>query len=608
MTGFVERREAAGHALQAAAIVMLIALATIPYLPSLDGGFLSWDDNIYITENAVVKHLRWSYIWRTLSRPYYTDYSPAFVLSLALEYRLTGGKPAAFHLASILGHALCTLLVFFWIGRLCESTLVAALGGALFAAHPVQVESVAWVTEQKNVFSTAWMLLSLVAYTHPRAEDLRDGGRRWYIASLVFAALAMFTKPSTVILPMLVVGHDVCFRRMTARRAAIRAAAFFMLGLIVAALAVRAQYLAGAVGSWSGGSFGRHFLSVIPIPLQYAWLVALPYDLCALRPGAVRQDGDAIVWLGAAFLVAYIFALTVCWRRSPVVFYWLLWAPITLLPVSNIIPVKNMMAERYLYLPLIGAGALAGMGAQAAFRLWRLQQRRIGLAMIGLIILTWAGFSWSRSAVWIDSLTLWRGVVRSSPSVLTGRMNLVFTHIERGNVEGGVAAFERAGLFAGDNTARWLQARGDLLLRLGQTALAVQSLEEAVSREPQMARSWFYLGQAYALGGRADLAEDGLRKAVQSRVHLEEAHANLATLLMRRGQFDEAERHYLQAIRHGFLPYKAWYNLATLYLRTNRPSDALHCYGQVLALAPPEFERLAEAQRQHLELAERLRR
>lgn len=572
---------------RAAVVVVLIALSVIPYIHGISNEFLNWDDNHYVTNNQAVKWLNWTAVSHILTKPYYTDYSPVFLVSLGLQYNMFEENALGFKIASVVMHAISVFLVLVLLLRLTSSETTALVGAAVFAVHPAQVETISWVTEQKNLISMIFMLLSLLAYI--RSYDDGKRFRLCYAIALVAAIMAYFSKPSTIILPLLLVVYHVCFRNCSLKTLTLRILPFAIFALIATILGINAQHRGEAVASWHGGTLYTNLLSIIPLGLGYLKIFILPHNLCALRANVVHTSLEGPVIAGIVFLIVSVAIAVYCWRVSRTAFFWLVWIPITLLPVSNLIPMRTMLSERYMHLPLVGFAAVTGLIIERCIRGGSRFARKALIVVLCAMLVLLASLSWSRAPVWRDSLTLWRDTVLHEPNVATSRLNLGFTHIDQDRLEKGLEIIDRAPLRTNDDYARRHNAIGELRLHQGRLDEAMDLFRRAIEIDPKNGRAWFLVGMVNVRAGRKQDAIGALRQSARHRPSMAEARSVLGTLLMESGQLEEAERELRAAIRYGFLPYKTYHNLGTLYAKMNRLAEARKAYRQVLRTSPPDF-------------------
>jgi len=559
-------------------------LATVPFLPSLSNEFLNWDDDKYVYNNALVKDFGWQSVRQMFARPHYTDYSPVYVAALGVEYRLVGGRALGFRLVGVLLHVAGALLVSRLIRRLGGGTLAAFLGAGLFAAHPVQVESVSWITEQKNLLSLIFLLVSLLAYV--RSRQRAEQRWLWYAASLIAALAAYFTKPSTVILPLLLALYELCFqRRRRGWLVAVGLLPFAAFALLAALLGVQAQRAADAVATWHGGSLPSHVFTMLPVYLDYLRLFLAPYGLTAHCANVIHRSLDVPVLAGMVFVLVVVAAAAYLWRRNRKGFFWLLWVPVSLLPVANLVPMRILMAERYLHLPMVGLAAAAGLLCAAGWRHAHARALRMGyLVLACLMLILPATLSFSHARDWRDSLSLWKRTVLYTPGEHVPRFQLGAAYFADELYEQARREFDRVPIRAGqrnDDLYMLWYNRGATYLQLGKQDPARfdearRDLRRAVALRPYEANCWHRLAIAFQKLGRA--REEAFAQA----------NARGASL-MHAGRLAEAESELLAALSFTLDRHLTHFNLGLLYRKMGRWAEAQEHFRQCLRTAPPDF-------------------
>lgn len=605
------------------ALVILVILATVPFAGSLKDGFLNWDDNFYIYDNPLVTGFGWRAAGQILSRPHYTDYSPVFLMWLGVQYRVVGGHALGFRLVSLALHAVGVVLVFVFVKRTMRRPAVAFLAAALFAVHPVQVESVAWVTEQKNLLSPVFLMLCLLANARASAHEARRGRWRWYAASVVLAILALFTKPSTVVLPVLIGLYCVCFLKWSVRRVGLWAVPFAVISVVATVLAVFAQGRANAIASWHGGNILTHVLTMLTVWPKYLRLVVLPLHMTPYRPKVLHTSiVDVSVLAGVGLLVTVVITCLVAWRRSGRMFFWLLWVPVCFAPVANIIPMRILMAERYMHLPMVGMATLA-----ASLVFWISDRmtiacvRRAFFSGVLTVIVLCCMVSYAYSRIYGESLALWRRALTCAPGQAVPLLNLGAAYAAGSppSAQQALRAFKKVDFGPAPDRRDLVMLYfnlGNIYRHIGRPELAVDYLETLAEWMPEDPSRWFHLSAAYnemrimpSVSGheRARLMaeeERALRRTLALDPGHLQARNNLGTLLMDTGRSAEAEEHLQQAVLMAPDSPFAYYNLGLLYMRMGKLTEARDSFRECFARATPEFPKAREVQ-QYLTQIER---
>lgn len=435
-----------------------MAIVVALYWPTVNFGFVNWDDRWYVIENPVVQSWHPSSLWSLATEVHVRNYAPLTLASHLVEHTLWGLWPGGYHLTNVLLHALNAVLVWVLMRRVTGSRFIAWTTAALFAVHPVQVESVAWISSRKGLLSASFILACLIRQLRPERTS-RDEG-----IALLFLAAALLTKAIAIVVPAVVLAYDLLVRKRPFAEALPRQIVPGVLCLCLLAITANAQVSElGGLRDHLGLGRGR-ILAVDAIILwKYVGMLAWPADLAVLYD--VPTTGIA-AWAASAI----IGWATVAWamyrlrKRSPLVPFAGTAALLFLLPVLNLIPITTLMNDRYLYLPSIALfGLFAALGRQMlrlgecdASRLppddsrgtWRVPGIRTArwatYGAVGTAIVACAVATHRHLPVWRDGVSLWTQTARVSPNLAVVQYQLADALFARGETNAAVAALQRA--------------------------------------------------------------------------------------------------------------------------------------------------------------------
>jgi len=602
------RAATTGSATRTLAIALLLAAATLAaYAPVLGHDFISYDDPDYVTANPQVQGglgaggVLWAFsTWRT------GNWHPLTWLSHMLDVSLFGMSPAGHHATSLALHAANTLLLFFFLLRATGSRPRSALTAGLFALHPLHVESVAWISERKDVLSAAFGLGALLAWTfHAQAgEEDRPapGARRGagpgarpgapYAAALALFGLGLLAKPMLVTLPFVLLLLDVWpFRRAGAdggqlprARALLEKTPFFALAAASSAVTFLAQRSEGAVSPLSRWSFGIRVANALTAYVRYLALTVRPSSLSIFYP-MPRTVPLAAAAASALFLIAACaLALYLARRRAYVTTGWF-WYLGMLLPVIGLVKIGGQsMADRYTYLPLIGIFLIVSWGLGDLLG----RGRRAGVLFAGiafLLCLALGAATRAQLAYWKDSETLYNRALAVTQNNTLAHYNLGCLEADRGHEEAAAAHFaEAVRIDPGDGMAR--ANLGVSWLRRGHPDEALRELSEAVRLDPRDAVAHASLGTVLIAMGRFEEALAQEQEAVRLAPELAQAHLNLGVVHARMGRADDAIREYAEAVRLGPDSADARGNLGAALANRGRAPEALPQLAEAVRLRP----------------------
>ncbi len=514
---------------------------------------LSWDDSDYVTGNPLIRTLSPAALWRMWSQFYYSHYIPVTLMSYALDYQLWGLNPLGYHLTNVLLHALNGVFVYVVCQRLQPSRFVAGLAAVLFIMHPVQVESVAWVSERKNVLSLFFFLLAMLAHMRSRTAEAQ-----WYTSWLARGCyvLALFAKPIVVGAPLLFMAYDVYWAGYSRRRAILVNLPLLGLGLLEAILTVQAVWGSTPSKLYWGNSPWLTALLMLRICWEYMMSLVAPLNLNVRYVYKVADlAGDIRIWLGVGVLG--LLAL-VAWRQpfgKPLSRFAILWVVVFFLPVANIIPFTIQRADRYLYLPSIALFLLSAVGVHGVCQ--RLPSPRarclLGVGLVALL-LPLLILTVERTKVWANSGSLWQDHLADYPDSVNGLLNL------------GIYDFEQQAY-----------------------AQAEQTFRQILPYNPKFAKAYYYLARCASKTGRYTEAISRYREALQLQPREKVYYNNMGYAFFQLKRYPEAIAAYKEALALAPKYTRARINLADAALRLRDFALARETFEALLRRRPRHF-------------------
>jgi protein O-mannosyl-transferase len=534
---------------KAATIIVLLLLAAAPFLPGLRAGFTNWDDNHLVTGNEYTRNLSPGNIGAIFSHQINGTYIPLTELSFALERAAFGLDPFFYHFDNIILHALNALLVMLLISMLTGDMLTAFGAALLWAAHPLRVESVVWVTERKDVLYGLFFLISLIAYLAWRQK----GGKKYYLYSLTAFALAGLAKGTAVTLPLVLLLIDWRKKGRINIRDLLNKLPYLLLAVPVIAAGLLAQQsvnpdLHGKMPLWLENCFiaCRNLVFYIS---KTAW----PEGLSIFYPYPQLQQG----WLPAPYLAAPLaVAALVCLaayslKRTREAVFWSLFFAITALPVLQFQRLlgEAVAADRYVYIPAIGLFCLLVLGLRVLLRRKSLAQLIPAVCLT--IYLPLAMLSWDRSKVWHDDITLWTSLARQQPSLELPFNQRASAYVERGDYPSAVADFKRVVEINprfSSNFNNLASAYGSW----GKEDSAIACLDRAIAIRPDDPEYYKNRGIAYVLTGNFPKAADDFTQAIGLKPDYAEAFNGRAVAYLAMGKRQQSLKDITKARELGF--------------------------------------------------------
>ena len=583
-------------------VAALLALVTMAlYWPVTGYDFVNFDDSDYVAANPhILNGLTWESARWALTSLDVGLWHPLTWISHMLDCQWFGLRPGWHHLTSVLLHTANTVLLFLVLRGMTGALWRSALVAALFALHPLHVESVAWVAERKDVLSTFFVLLALMAYARyaQRAEISNQSSRvtaprrgprptdhrlLFYLLSLCFFALGLMSKPMIVMLPVVLLLVDYWpLRRMQNAEAsdtehgtrntqhAIRITfhvsrsrvfrlvleklPFLVLAVLTGLITLHAAQGAGSLPSAARYPMTDRLANATLSYARYLCQVFSPGQLAVYYP----FPDTFSVWsvAGAALLLVGISvaALGLAGRWPYLMVGWL-WYLVTLRPVIGLIPLaEHSHADRYTYVPLIGVFLGVSWGAGELVSRGRGSALGCAGAVVGAVMLLCLVRARQQVGFWKDSETLFRHALAATKDNWLAHINLGEALREKGDIDGAIRQYEAAVRLA----PSFPDARVNLgvaLAKKGQIEEAICQYQDALRLNPGHANAHYNLGNALGKKGQSEEAIREYQEAIRVKPDHAEAHDNLGIALAKRGQTDEAIRHYQEALR--LKPYLA---------------------------------------------------
>jgi len=535
--------------------MLLFGVGLALFHGALGSAFTTWDDDHYVTMNPLIRDLSLGGVCRLFTGFYICNYHPLTLLSYMGEYALAGLEPWLYHLDNMLLHLGASVLAFLLARNWLRSDLGAFITAILFLVHPLRVESVAWVSERKDVLCGVFYLGSLVAYTRylgfPGDASPTRSGCRAYTVALVLFVLALLAKVMAVTLPAILVVLLLC-RQSVSRRSLVALCPFAALAVLFTGLGVLAQASYGAVKGLHGGNAVSHLLTIPKALTFYSGKLLFPLTLSPrylMDPASGLLDWD--VSIGVILLVAGTCAAIISWRRCRPVALGLLFFAVTWMPVSGIVPSSTIVADRYLYLPAFGLflalGAFLAHSRVAGGFAPRLTAR-VGITLVALFVGACVYLTPTRVGVWRDGLTLWGDALRENPRNPYAFNHITLALLDQGSYAEALAAAEEAKRH-GLSGARYefnlcLAYRGT-----GNRKGELQKSQEILRTDPDFLPAWLVVVRQLREDGKLDECEELLEPLLE--IHPDDAGlvAALGDLAADRGQLETALEHFVRAMQ-----------------------------------------------------------
>jgi tetratricopeptide (TPR) repeat protein len=566
--------------------LVLVVITFAAYQPVRHAGFI-WDDDAYVTQNPLLTAPDGlQRIW--FSAHHQSQYFPLVFTTLRFERMLWGLHPVGYHFVNLLLHGLNALLLWVVLRKLAVPG--SWLAAAIWAVHPVNVESVAWITELKNTQSTLFYLLALLAWMKFTA---RETGHPWrfYLLALVLQTLALFSKTTACTLPVALLLVLWLQKRPIGGRRLIQVAPFLALGVAMGLLSV----------SWEAhlGNYGRdlhypfHGLERLLIATHAVWFyvtkLVWPTKLAFSYPRWEIDRRDPLQYAGLIGCVAI--ALWLWWRRralgrapvAAVVFF-----VASLSPLLGFIPLYTFryafVADHYQYVASIGLIALFAAAVSSRADTCQLGRTR-QCALSVLLLFALGTLTWRQAHIYRDVETLWRDTLAKHPDVWLAHNNLGNVFLQEGKISDAIGHYEQA-LRSQPDFIEAHNGLGNALFRQGRFPEAIEHWQQALRINPDYLDAHLNLGAALRQAGKSEEAIAHYEQALRIKPDFAEAHNNLGNVFLQEGKISDAIGHYEQALRLKPDYAEAHANLGNALAQVGRVPEAIVQYQQALRIQP----------------------
>ena len=393
--------------------LLITGITAICLSPMLGNGFTNWDDGFYVMDNALLRGPDWNGIF---TQQVNDNYHPLTIITLAINFQLSELSPFSYLLFNLLLHLANTILVFYFIWLISgKKTFVAFLTALVFGIHPMHVESVAWVSERKDVLYTFFFLLSLIEYW----RYLQTNRLAKYWSCFLLFGLSLLSKPAAIVLPFVLLLLDYWKGRRFDKKTITEKIPFVILSILFAIVTLQIQSKQAIIGLDVFSFWQRSLFACYGIMIYLARFF-VPYPLSAFHPFPSPGNLGWMITISPIIVIA-LFAFTLYHRKNKLVVFSILFFVINLLLVLQLVSIGNtIVAERYTYVPYIGLAFL--------FSTWLNnyldKASKVFLWLVPSVLVAVFGFmSFQRTKVWNNSLTLWNNVIDRYPNAPVPRTN-----------------------------------------------------------------------------------------------------------------------------------------------------------------------------------------
>lgn len=549
---------------------VILGVTLLAFLPVLGADFVNWDDGDYSYENKFITNLFNPEIW---TRTVQGNYHPLTMFSMAINYAISGTNAWSYHLFNLLFHLINCVLVFRLAHLLFnKNNFIALVTAILFAIHPVHVESVAWVSERKDVLYGMFFLLGLISYV----KYVDDHSKKHYVLAMLFMLLSLLSKPAAVIFPVALFSIDFLRSRKFNFSLVLEKLPFFLFSLALGVATYLFQKEAGAVGVL-GYESGQKLLFPFYGIMMYVVKAFLPFNLSPFYElPTIGIDLPTEYYVAPIFCVLLGIVLYYSIKKNRIIAFGILFFLINLLLVIQIVSVGSaIVADRYTYIPYIGLFFIAA---------WAIDKyaRKNATALVTGITVILAFLTFNQSLVWKNGASLWDKALKVAPSAraYNNRGNL---YLKEKDFVSALEAFNGAiNLNAIDDEA--FGGRGNVYFNTGKPDLAIADYRKSLSLKPKSALVLDNLGTAFLSKQMYDSAFHCFNKALSIDTSFHPSLRNRGYTYMMFGNYKSALEDFTKFFTY-IQDNQEIYNFAgTCYRQLGNPRESVKFISKAISL------------------------
>ncbi len=575
--------------------LFLVVSILVVYQQIRNFDFVNFDDDLYISENSQVQAgLSVEGVIWAFSSFSSANWHPLTWLSHMLDYELYGLNPMGHHWTNLQLHMANALLLFFLFFKMTRAFWQSAFVAALFALHPLHVESVTWVAERKDVLSTFFGMLAIWSYY----RYIKNPHIINYLLIMLFLSFGLMAKPMLVTLPFVLLLLDFWplerFNYNPSQQHSISSKRFirlvwekmplFVIVSISVVLTFMAQHRGGAVGSLKYFPIKMRISNALVSYVRYIGKAIWPQKLSVFYP--YPDFIPAWQTIGAALMIVGVCCLAVRYSKQyPYIAVGLFWYLGTLVPVIGLIQAGSQaMADRYTYIPLIGIFIIVAWGVWDLFEKWR--RRKEILAVAAVIILSILTVrTYFQVSHWKNAITVFENAVRVTEKNYTAYNNLGTAYGKKNNYDKAISSYNKALNIKPDYTAALFNI-GTAFMAKGNFDKAVSYFNRTLKIDPKYINVHNNLGDIFFSRRKFDKAYFHFNEILKIDPEYADAHSNLANVLTAQERLDEAVFHYKQALRIKPDHTDAHYNFGTLLVRQKKIDQAVVHFAEAIKIDP----------------------
>ena len=566
--------------------IILAAVTAAVYWQVHDFAFINFDDVIYITENPMIQSgISMNGLYWAFGSKYFGLWNPLVWLSLMADYQLYGLNAGGYHITNLILHILSTLLLFWLFNRMTGAVWKSAFVAAFFALHPLHVESVAWVSERKDVLSAFFWMLTLCLYVYYTEKPVIQR----YLLIVFSFVLALLSKPMVITLPVIMILLDYWpLGRFASQKGNLflwqlkEKLPFFVLSIVFSIITISAQYKTG--GRDLQFSLASRVSNALVSFMIYLEKTFWPHHLAVFYPFSAEISTMRII--SAVILMSAVTAVTMtAIKRFPALFTGWAWFTITIALVIGIIPIGDFaMADRYHYLPSIGIAIMLAWGIPYFIKNGQIRKNILLPAGI-MVLAVMAFFSWRQCGYWENNHKLLNHALKVTRNNYLAHINFGSVLLTEGKIHEAIYHYNSANQIMPNNIMVY-NNRGKAYAGLGRYESAIQDFGEAIRLKPDHTDSYYNRGIIYHQLGRHQLAVQDFTETIRIQPDNSLAYFNRGNAYINLGRHQQAIDDFSKVILLKPDYADAYNNRAFIYLSQRRYQEAIGDYSRAITLKP----------------------
>lgn len=568
-------------------LIIALAATAIAFYPSLLNDFVTWDDDVNFLKNPNLQVFDWRSIKAIFSETVIGGFNPLSIFSLAVEKAIFGLNATVIHIDNLLLHLICVFFVYKISGQLGLSPIAAGIVALLFGIHPMRVESVAWVTERKDVLYGAFYFSAIYTYIKYILSNKKRKGLFWL--TILLFALSLLSKIQAVALPLSLLAIDFYLKRDLNIPLLIEKVPYFLMSLAIGILGIVLLSQQGTLEQATDYSFMERLLVGAYSFMVYLAKFVFPYELSPLYPYPSKL-GTAF-YIAPVLLIAFIAGLFYAYKKQyqtllfGVAFFF--FNVVFMLQVVG--AGQGFLADRFTYVPYFGLFFLVGYGYQYLLKIKPNFQTGLA-ASLGIYALVFAGITWQQNQIWKNGETLWTHVLKYYKKIDTPYSNRAQFYRDQGDMNRALADYTKAIEMNRDKGSTY-NSRGKTYFDIGgpkgdqaMIQKAIADYTKGIELDPKLGELYANRGAALGYLGQSQKALADLNKAIELEPNKQGGYANRSLLYMQSSNYELAMKDHTAYLDLNPYDAEVWYERGLAKSRLNQHQAAILDYSRALEL------------------------